>query len=221
MSSVPIQAPTQAWSQYLEGVTLFDNAIRLRHLIWTIAAELPAGSRLLEVGCGSGTTAVLLADMGFLVTAVDLDETLVARMAKRYSAWAESGRLQVQAADMTALPWDRRSFDLAYHQGVLEHFPDEVIVRALREQRRVAGKLIFDVPNHRHRDKPFGDERLLPAQHWRRLIGNAGWRIRRELGEGYRRSLFFLPYALFSRGSLTRAPWFSRRFAANSIFVCD
>jgi hypothetical protein len=62
---------------------------------------------------------------------------------------------------MLALPWQKREFDLAYHQGVLEHFPDEQIVQALREQAHVAEWVIFDVPNHRCSDRPFGDERLL------------------------------------------------------------
>lgn len=209
-----------SWPGYLESVSLFSNAVRLRYLIWTIERYIPRGSRLLEVGFGSGTTAVLLADLGYSVTAVDIDEVLVEQLRYRYADWIRMGRLEVQQADMLALPWQERAFDLAYHQGVLEHFPDEQIVQALREQARVARWVIFDVPNHRHGDRPFGDERLLPPSHWRQLLKEADLEVVTELGRDFHRWLYFLPYAFFSRYGLEKWPWFGRRFAVSSIFVC-
>ena len=165
------------WPEFLENDTLFSNAVRLRYLIWTIQRYIPTGSRLLEVGFGSGTTAVLLADLGYKVTAVDIDARLVERLRERYADWIRMGRLEVQQADMLALPWQKREFDLAYHQGVLEHFADEQILQALREQARVAEWVIFDVPNHRLGNRPFGDERLLSPSYWRRLIHQAGLEV--------------------------------------------
>jgi len=76
-----------SWPEYLQGETLFSNSIRLRYLIWAIERYIPRGSRLLEVGFGSGTTAVLLADLGYTVTAVDINETLVERLRERYADW--------------------------------------------------------------------------------------------------------------------------------------
>jgi SAM-dependent methyltransferase len=208
------------WPEYLENEALFSNAIRLRYLIWTIERYVPCGSRLLEVGFGSGTTAVLLADLGYIVTAVDINEVLVERLRDRYADWIRMGWLEVRQADMLALPWQEGEFDLAYHQGVLEHFPDEQIVQALREQARVARWVIVDVPNHRHGDRPFGDERLLPPSYWRQLLKEADLELVTELGRDFQRWLYVLPYAFFSHYSLDKWPWFSRWFGANSIFVC-
>lgn len=209
-----------SWPEYLGTETLFSNAIRLRHLLWTIQRYVPIGSRALEVGFGSGTTAVLLADLGYIVMAIDIDEVLVERLCDRYADWIRTGRLEVQRANMLALPWQQRVFDLAYHQGVLEHFPDEQIVQSLREQARVAQWVIFDVPNHRCSEQPFGDERLLPPRHWRRLIELAGLELVAEFGRDFHRWLYVLPYAFFSHYGVGKWPWFSRWFGANSIFVC-
>jgi len=132
----------------------------------------------------------------------------------------QTGRLQVRQADMLSLPWQKEEFDLAYHQGVLEHFSDEQIVQALQEQARVARWVILDVPNHRHTHQPFGDERLLRPSHWSQLIREAHLEVVTELGRDFHRGIFFLPHAFFSRYALEKWPWFGRRFGVNSIFVC-
>jgi 2-polyprenyl-3-methyl-5-hydroxy-6-metoxy-1,4-benzoquinol methylase len=210
----------KTWPEYLTGETLFTNAIRLRNLIWTIQRFVPLGSKLLEVGFGSGATAVLLADIGYRVTAIDINKELVERACSKYVGWIKKGLLDIRIGNMLELPWDHSEFDLVYHQGVLEHFSDDVIVHALREQARVAPLIIFDVPNHRCKKRSFGDERLLAPQQWRRLAREAGLDIVYEGGRDFPRYLYFLPFALFSRKSLDVLPWFGRTFGANSIFVC-
>ena len=208
------------WEDFVSGETLFSNAIRLRNLIWTIQRYVTPGTRVLETGFGSGTTAVLLADLGFQVTAIDLSEQLVRRVGDRYSDWVRSGRLTVRRANMLALPWTTPAFELVYHQGVLEHFPDEQIVQALQQQARVARWVIFDVPNIRYGARPYGDERLLPVAHWRRLIERAGLNLANVLGRGYKGWTSVLPYGLFSRRGLEWFPAGVRALAQVSIFVC-
>lgn len=218
--AVSCLARQHRWSEFLSDVTLFENAVRLRFLIWTLQRYVSRGDQVLEVGCGSGTMAVLMADLGIRVTACDIDAELVRRLGSKYSAWICEGQLAIQTADMFCLPWAEKHFDLVYHQGVLEHFPDDRIVAALREQARVAHLVAFDVPNNRDTTQPFGDERLLTVQHWRKLIRAAGLDVIEERGRDFHRSLYWLPYALFSRRALERMPWFGRRYAVNSIFVC-
>ena len=209
------------WADFVSRETLFVNAIRLRHFIWTIERHVPLPATILEAGFGSGTTAVLLADMGYRVTAVDLNQDLVRRVTERYEPWVRGGRLAVQQADMFQLPWDSPTFDLAYHQGVLEHFPDEQVVAALQQQCRVAKRVIFDVPNSRYDSQPYGDERLLPISHWRRLIQSAGLRVREVVGRSFRPWTVLLPYALFSHRGVARLPGVSSALSCVSIFVCE
>jgi SAM-dependent methyltransferase len=223
MTTTHIVTPSStppSWATYLNDANLFDNAIRLRNLIWTIQRHVPKGGRILEVGCGSGATAVLLSEIGYQVTAVDREEELIVRIRERYSDWIRSRNLEVLLGDMFALPWDGQEFDLIYHQGVLEHFEDEQIVKALTEQRRVASRLIFDVPNARYPSHPYGNERLLRPSHWRKLLQQAGWELSRELGRDFHPGLYALPYLLFSRTALEKVPWFSKYLAVSSIFVC-
>lgn len=208
------------WPGFLQEFSLFQGAVNLRPLIWTLQSHFPAGASLLEVGFGSGTTAALLSDLGFAVTACDIDPELVLRMTSKYRDWIIQRRITFEQADMFQLPWPDESFDVAYHQGVLEHFPDDQIVSALREQARVARFVLFDVPNHRYPDRPFGDERLLPISRWRALIRAAGLTVVEERGREYPHWLYFLPHAFFTRRALDAVPWFSRRFAVSSIFLC-
>jgi len=208
------------WPEFLKGASLFDNAVRLRFFLWTMRRHVSPRARLLEVGFGSGTTAVLLADLGYHVTACDIEPGLVSCVSGKYSDWIRTGRMCIEQADMFDMPWEDKSFDVVYHQGVFEHFPDEQIVAALREQERVARLIVFDVPNHRCGARPFGNERLLPVRHWRRLIEAAGLESVDERGRDFHHWLYCLPHALFSHFALDRIPWFVRHFAASSIFVC-
>jgi 2-polyprenyl-3-methyl-5-hydroxy-6-metoxy-1,4-benzoquinol methylase len=210
----------QSWSEYESGETLFKNAVRLRYLIWIIERYTPKNSEILEVGCGSGYTSILLADAGYNVTAIDIDDQLIKRLEGKGKYWIDLQKLQVQKADMLSLPWQERRFSLAFHQGVLEHCPDEVIIKALKEQARVSDLVIFDVPNIRYQSQPFGDERLLAPAHWRSLIQQANLRLINELGRDFNHWLYFLPYALFSQKAIDKTPWFSRWFGVSTIFVC-
>lgn len=213
-------AVTPAWSEFLENATLFHNAVRLRHLIWLFEKLVPRGAELLETGFGSGTTAILLADMGYRVTILDRDATLIQRFENRYADWTTSGRISVIHGDMLRLPWTEKRFAVAYHQGVLEHCTDDQIVAALRQQARVAGEILFDVPNCRYDAHPFGDERLLTEAHWKTLIRQAGLHIAGIYGRDFPGWLYAFPFAFFSRTGLFRLPWLGRRFGKSWIFHC-
>lgn len=92
-----------------------------------VAAELPAGCRLLELGAGGGWQARFLAERGFAVTAVD-----VAVAAGRFA-----GRLEypVTPYDGRHLPFPDRAFDAVYSSNVLEHVPH--LAALLAETARV------------------------------------------------------------------------------------
>ena len=65
------------WSEFLQNDTLFESAFHKAKLISTIVRCAQKGSKLLEVGFGSGKTAILLSDLGYRVTAIDIDDELV------------------------------------------------------------------------------------------------------------------------------------------------
>ena len=103
------------------------------------------GKKVLEVGAGMGGDSVYLAKQGAFVTALDYtDEAL---SAIREHAKIENVELSAKLGDTRQLPFNDESFDVVYHQGLLEHFRDPLVI--LKEHARVlrkGGYLAVDVP---------------------------------------------------------------------------
>lgn len=65
--------PTQDWNQrYVEENAPWDSGVPSVHLQRILKDHAISPSRMLEVGCGTGTNAIYLAEQGFTVTAVDI-----------------------------------------------------------------------------------------------------------------------------------------------------
>lgn len=110
-----------------------------------LRAHLPIpGSRVLEVGAGTGRDSAVLAAGGAQAYALDYSEEALSLM-------ADSSRLHRVCGDALTLPFPDGVFDLVFHQGLLEHFPDPRPV--LRENYRVlkkGGLILVDVPQRFH-----------------------------------------------------------------------
>jgi ubiquinone/menaquinone biosynthesis C-methylase UbiE len=103
----------------------------------------PAGSRLLDCGCGAGEYVVALRRRGLEAFGLEFQQEKVARA--RTLGIAPTWILQ---GDLERLPYADRSFDSALLNEVLEHVPDERT--ALGEVWRVlrpGGTLIVLSPN--------------------------------------------------------------------------
>jgi ubiquinone/menaquinone biosynthesis C-methylase UbiE len=103
------------------------------------------GKMILEIGAGSGSTSIKLAQMGALVTCIDYSQNAVQLIKK--NAAVNSVSLFCVKADAFALPFRDESFDICFHQGFLEHFREPV--KLLSEQHRTLKKngiLLVDVP---------------------------------------------------------------------------
>ncbi len=88
-------------------------------------ADLRPGDRALDVGCGPGTAvrhAVRVA--GVTATGIDASSTAI-RVARALSHRAlRSGRLRLEVADVTALPYADGSFSVAWTMNSLHHWSD-------------------------------------------------------------------------------------------------
>jgi SAM-dependent methyltransferase len=98
--------------------------------------RLSPGMRLLDVGCGPGTTtADLAARLGHgQVTAIDAAAPIVAQAAAE-AARAGAGNVTFEVGDVYALPFPDAAFDVVHAHQVLQHLTDPVA--ALRHMRRV------------------------------------------------------------------------------------
>ena len=72
--------------------------------------RIPPGSRLLDVGCGSGQLALIAAKDGLDVTGVDIATNLVERARAR--AQGEGLRARFEEADAESLPFEDANFDV-------------------------------------------------------------------------------------------------------------
>lgn len=106
-----------------------------------IGEFVPAGTRLLDVGCGAGWTSLLLSERGYLVTGIDLNP------AGFEPAQCRSD-LQFVAASAQSIPFADESFDAAVSYAALEHMPNPEA--ALSEMWRIVrrgGVVITVSPN--------------------------------------------------------------------------
>jgi ubiquinone/menaquinone biosynthesis C-methylase UbiE len=112
---------------YVHGYNLREN-IRLQDQATTLVQLLhsdtsyPAGSSVLEAGCGVGAQTVTLANNSpnALITSVDISEVSVAE-AKRRVETAGVANVQFEQADIFNLPFEPESFDHVFVCFVLEH----------------------------------------------------------------------------------------------------
>lgn len=180
----------EAESHGLEDV--YDNDGRLVREITALGPL--AGKRILEVGAGTGRDAVALARAGAEVYTLDY----VAGSLGLIRIAADDGGVSVAlvCGDGLAMPFAAGSFDIIFHQGLLEHFRDPMPL--LRENVRVLredGLLVVDVPQTFHY-YTVGKQILIKLGRWfagwetqftvtelERLMRDAGTEVERSYGD--------------------------------------
>jgi len=147
-----LRTSTEAhWSRFWRERSEIDEVYTTEgRVVGEILAEGPvAGTRVLEVGAGSGRDSVTLAEAG--AAAVILDYSMVSLEVARGVAERASQRALLVRADALRLPFKDGTFDVVFHQGLLEHFRDPMPL--LCENVRVlkpCGLLLVDVPQRFH-----------------------------------------------------------------------
>lgn len=136
-----------------------------------VREHVPVGSRILDVGCGTGVLAERLLHAGYDVTGADPFAAMLKHMAER------DPRLKTVHAPGQNLPFDDGTFDFTYCVAVMHHVADPKDVRdTLVEMCRVTkpGGLVL-VWDHNPRNpywpilmkrvpQDTGAERLIPEQ---------------------------------------------------------
>lgn len=158
-----------------------------------------SGMRILEVACGRGGFANLLASRGAVVCGVDFSESAL-RIARNRSDREGNNNLHVTQGEVAMLPFADESFDTIISCETIEHLPDPV--GAIRDMARVCRKdgfLFLTTPNYLNAmglyyiyarlrgrratpgaDQPFDRVFLFPQI--RGMLKRAGWLVVRSDG---------------------------------------
>ena len=109
-----------------ENIRLQDQANALVELLH-FDTSYPAGSRVLEAGCGVGAQTVTLARNSphALITSIDISADSIAQ-AKRNVQAADIRNVEFRQADIFDLPFERESFDHVFVCFVLEHLSQPI-----------------------------------------------------------------------------------------------
>jgi SAM-dependent methyltransferase len=132
-----------------EGARLFDQASTLSELLHG-DTRYPAGSRVLEAGCGVGAQTVILARNSpeARFTSVDLSDASL-ELARVRTFEAGLRNVAFQRADLFDLPFPRESFDHVFVCFVLEHLAEPGrALQMLRSRLRPGGTLTVIEGDH-------------------------------------------------------------------------
>ncbi len=214
---LPVADP---WERYWGAKgSAFEVYPAVSDLLAEIAAEMPEprGRRVLEVGAGTGREGHILAGRGAHVVLLDFSKAAL-RLSR-----ALSGGPRLVRADAMRLPFRDGSFDLVYHQGLMEHFRDPLPL--LKENRRVLGEggvLLVDVPQTFHVYTLV--KRVLIALGWwfagwetqysprqlERIVQSAGFRCERRYGYWMQPGLWYRAARQALKAVGVRLPLFPR-----------
>ncbi len=113
-----------------------------RHLL-DLAQPLPEHPRALDIGCGPGRAALVLAESGARVTAVDTHEPFLRRLRAAAAERGLADRITAERQPMAALPCPDAAFDLVWSEGAAYLMGVDAALTSWRRLLRPGGALVF------------------------------------------------------------------------------
>lgn len=111
----------------------YDLTASSHALYHSLLLERCQGKRVLEYGCGEGSSAFLLAEHGGAVTGIDISDVRIEH-AREQAAELEAPSMSFEVMDAEALAFRDSSFELICGTSIIHHLD---LARAFSELRRV------------------------------------------------------------------------------------
>lgn len=129
-----------------------------------LAGPLPARPRALDLGCGPGRSALLLAaEAGARVTAVDLHQPFLTELAAAANRRGLTDSIHPVRASMADLPFRDGSFDVIWCEGAVYHIGFDTALRTWKRLLAPGGVLVVTECEWAT-DNPSGEARAFWAQ---------------------------------------------------------
>ena len=135
---------------------------RQRFALKMVASAAPRGSKVLDVGCGTGEMAARLMELGYEVWGLDLSEAMIRHARGR----CRSDRFRV--GDIEHIPFADETFDAVVCLGVIEYLPtDEAALAEIWRVLKPGGSAVVSTPSA-----------VSPLHHMDRILAGVGPRAR-------------------------------------------
>ena len=140
-------------------VKYHEDFVERLHLVWGLGFLSPGGpdevrdivrglaldgARVLDIGCGTGGPAIVLAkETGANLVAIDVEEQLLERATRLARREGVADRIEFRLVEPGPLPFDEASFDVVFSKDSLIHIADKAglyngILRVLKPGGRFA-----------------------------------------------------------------------------------
>ena len=141
---------------------------RNKHIPFLIEKIGIKGKRILEIGCGTGSTTLALAEQGAIVTGLDISESAIQIAKKRLDIYGVNANFEVANATEIKEKNNNRKWDIIIFFASLEHMTNQERIVSIQNAYNIlndGGHLcIFNTPN---RLWPFDiHTSYLPFYHW-------------------------------------------------------
>jgi 2-polyprenyl-3-methyl-5-hydroxy-6-metoxy-1,4-benzoquinol methylase len=140
---------SQHWSEYadkqvenIDGIYKTSPTCHLVRdaMVKAVGMHVPAGKRVVDIGCGTGEIAIALHDAGYEVTGLDIS----AAMIEKFNINKQDRDIPIIKGDIFALEPDHM-FDVATARYVFSHYDDfALLLTHIAAHVEPGGLIIFD-----------------------------------------------------------------------------
>ncbi len=143
----------------------------------------PRCTQALDVGCGTGAFARLLAERADHVLGLDFSPQMIRLARERLQQYPN---VEFQVADATTWAFPRKHFDCIASIATFHHLPFEEMLAKMRDALEIGGVLlVLDLYKARGLSDFFVSALAVPVHHVLRLVKTGRLRSRREAREAW------------------------------------